>query len=62
MDSSSFFQCQLCTLTMNLSQAQYIITDVPLQGEVKTYQFQLNFTVLIPARAQGQIIRKLHII
>lgn len=60
--SSSFFQCHLCTLTMNLSQAQYIITDVPLQGKVKTYWFQLDFTVLIPACAQGQIIRKLHII
>lgn len=47
---------------MNLSQAQYIIADIPLQGKVKTYQFQLNFTVLIPACAQGQIIRKLHII
>lgn len=48
--------------TMNFSQAQYIITDVPLQGKVKTYWFQLDFTVLIPACAQGQIIRKLHII
>lgn len=38
-----------------------ITTDLPLQGKVQTYQFQLSFAILIPPCAHGYIIRKLPI-
>lgn len=60
-ESSNVFQRRLCTLAVNLSQTQYTLTDLPWQGKAKSYQFQLNFAILIPACARGQVIIKLPI-